>query len=288
MTTLVGGAELGGTKCVLAIARSPSDIIQRTVIPTEDPQITLESIFTFFNDYEMDTIGIGTFGPIVLDSESNDYGLLISESKKGWKGINIYDEFSSNIGSRIVIDTDVNVAGIGEYNYGAGKECPTIVYITVGTGIGGGLLLNGKPHTGKFHLEIGHMRIPNSDNFEGICQIHGSCWEGLASGPALSERWGTAVPDLSESHPAWDKEAELLAHGIVSIIANYSPNRIILGGGVMKQKHLYPKIRSNVTKLWNDYIPLGDLSEIIVEPGLGSNSGIVGALVLGCGGPAQI
>ena len=101
----------------------------------------------FFNDYEMDTIGIGTFGPIVLDSESNDYGLLISESKKGWEGINIYDEFSSNIGSRIVIDTDVNVAGIGEYNYGAGKECPTIVYITVGTGIGGGLLLNGKPHT---------------------------------------------------------------------------------------------------------------------------------------------
>jgi len=288
MTPFVGGAELGGTKCVLAVARSPFDIIQRTVIPTEDPRITLESIFTFFNDYEIDTIGVGTFGPVVLDSGSKDYGLLISESKKGWKGINIYDEFSSNIEGRIVIDTDVNVAGIGEYSYGAGKECPAIVYITVGTGIGGGLLLNGKPHTGKFHLEMGHMRIPNPDNFEGICQIHGSCWEGLASGPALSERWGTAVSDLSESHPAWDKEAELLAHGIVSIIANYSPNRIILGGGVMKQKHLYPKIRSNVTELWNDYIPLGDLSEIIVEPGLGSDSGIVGALVLGCGGPAQI
>jgi len=288
MTQFVGGAELGGTKCILAVAHSPSEILYRTVIPTEDPRRTLDSIFAFFNDYELDTIGIGTFGPVVLDSRSNDYGLLISESKEGWKGINIYDEFSSNLRGRVVIDTDVNAAAIGEYSYGAGRECSTIVYITVGTGIGGGLLLDGKPHTGNFHLEVGHMRIPNPDNIEGNCQIHGSCWEGLASGPAISERWGATVSDLSESHPAWDKEAELLAYGVLSIIANYSPNKIILGGGVMKQKHLYPKIRSNVIELWNDYIPLGDLSEMIVEPGLGIDSGIVGALVLGCGGPAQI
>ena len=288
MTPFVGGAELGGTKCVLAVARSPSEILHRTVIPTEDPRRTLDSIFAFFNDYELGNIGIGTFGPVVLDSGSNDYGLLISESKEGWKGINIYDEFSSNLRGRIVIDTDVNVAAIGEYSYGTGRGCSTLVYVTVGTGIGGGLLLDGKTHTGNFHLEVGHMRIPNPDNFEGICQIHGSCWEGLACGPAISERWGAAVSDLSESHPAWDKEAELLAYGVVSIIANYSPNKIILGGGVMKQKHLYPKIRSNIIELWNDYVPLGDLSEMIVEPGLGSDSGIVGALVLGCGGPAQI
>lgn len=288
MNPLVGGAELGGTKCILAVSKSPIDILHRTVIPTTDPQKTLQKIFSFFNNYELCGIGIGTFGPVVLDHDSNDYGLLISESKKGWKGINLFKEFSSNYKFDITIDTDVNASAIGEYSYGAGKEFPSVVYITVGTGIGGGLLVGGKPYTGNFHLELGHMKIPNPNNFEGVCKIHGDCWEGLASGPSIEERWGVSASDLSEFHPAWDEEAEFLAHGILSIIASYSPDRIILGGGVMRQKQLYPKIRSKVVELWNDYTPLGDVSELIVEPGLGSDSGIVGALVLGSGGPAQI
>ena len=148
--------------------------------------------------------------------------------------------------------------------------------------------MSGKPHTGNFHLEIGHMQVPNPDDFKGICRIHGDCWEGLASGPSIEARWGVIPSELPESHEAWEKEAELLASGIVSIIANHSPDRIILGGGVMKQKHLFSMIRSKVAEIWNDYTPLVSPSELIVEPSLGSDSGITGALVLGIGGPAQI
>ena len=288
MTKLIGGAELGGTKCILAVANDPTDIIYRTIIDTRESQKTLRDIFTFFNDYELDTIGIGAFGPIVLDSKSRDYGLLISESKKGWEGTNISHEFSRNIKAKIVIDTDVNVAAIGEYYHGSGKGFHTIVYVTVGTGIGGGLMVDGQIHTGNFHLEMGHMQVPNPDNLQGICRIHGDCWEGLASGPSIEARWGVIPPELPESHEAWEKEAELLASGIVSIIANHSPDRIILGGGVMKQKHLFSMIRSKVAEIWNDYTPLVSSSELIVEPSLGSDSGITGALVLGIGGPAQI
>ena len=288
MTLLVGGAELGGTKCVLAVAESPTAIVKRIEIPTETPEKTLKNTFDFFSNYKLNSIGIGTFGPIIMDRESKDYGLLISESKKGWRGTNLFTEFKNNFDVMVNIDTDVNAAAIGEYNYGAGKACQTLVYITIGTGIGGGVLVSGKPHTGNFHLEMGHMQVPNPDDFKGICRIHGDCWEGLASGPSIEARWGVIPSKLPESHEAWEKEAELLASGIVSIIANHSPDRIILGGGVMKQKHLFSMIRSKVAEIWNDYTPLVSPSELIVEPSLGSDSGITGALVLGIGGPAQI
>ena len=186
----------------------------------------------------------------------------------------------SIINSNIIIDTDVNAAAIGEYRYGAGQNSETLVYVTVGTGIGVGVLLGGKPHVGNFHLEIGHMLIPNSDDFPGVCEIHGNCWEGLASGPSIESKWGIAASELSNSHEAWEKEADLLAKGLVNIISNHSPDKIILGGGVMSQKHLFPMIRSNIEKLWNNYTPLVLLSDLISEPGLGVDSGIVGALSL--------
>ena len=288
MTRLFGGAELGGTKCILAVSNNPLDIVRRTEIPTGNPEETLQNIFNFFDNYELNSIGIGTFGPVILDPQSKNYGLLISESKKGWKGINLFKEFSSKFKTRINIDTDVNAAAIGEYNYGAGQSCQALIYITIGTGIGGGVLVDGKPYTGNLHLEMGHIQVPNPDNFEGVCRIHGDCWEGLASGPSIEARWGVSPLELPESHQAWEKEAELLASGIVSIIANHSPDRVILGGGVMKQKHLFSMIRSKVGEMWNDFTPLASPSELIVEPGLGSDSGIIGALVLGIGGPAQI
>ena len=288
MTLFVGGAELGGTKCILAVAESPTAIVKRIEIPTETPEKTLNNIFGFFSNYKLNSIGIGTFGPIIIDRESKDYGLLISESKKGWKGTNLLTEFKNNFDITVNIDTDVNAAAIGEYNYGAGQSCHVLIYITIGTGIGGGVLVDGKPYIGNFHLEMGHIRVPNPDNFEGVCRTHGDCWEGLASGPSMEARWGVSPLKLPESHQAWEKEAELLASGIVSIIANHSPGRIILGGGVMKQKHLFSMIRSKVAEIWNDYTPLVSPSELIVEPSLGSDSGITGALVLGIGGPAQI
>ena len=285
MTDLFGGAELGGTKCVLAVAENPINLVKRIEIPTETPRKTFKNIFDFFGNYKLNSIGIGTFGPIILDSKSIDYGLLISDSKKGWKGTNIFTEIKSNFDVMVTIDTDVNASAIGEYNFGAGKACPTLVYITIGTGIGGGVLINGKPHIGNFHLEIGHMQVPNPDNFPGVCRIHGDCWEGIASGPSIEARWEVPSTEIPESHVAWEKEAELLASGIISIIANYSPDRIILGGGVMKQKHLYHKIHSKINELWNGYTPLGIVSDLVVEPELGSDSGVIGALVIGQSGP---
>ena len=280
MSNLVGGAELGGTKCVLAVAENPMNIVNRIEIPTETPEKTLKNIFDFFANYNVKSIGIGTFGPIVLDRLSEKYGLLISESKKGWKGTNIFTEFKTNFDLVVNIDTDVNAAAIGEYNYGAGKGCQTLVYVTIGTGIGGGILVEGKPYLGSFHLELGHMAVPNPDNFQGTCRIHGNCWEGLASGPSLEVRWGVSPSEIPKSHEAWEKEAELLASGIVSIIANHSPDKIILGGGVMKQKHLLSMIRYKISEIWNNYTPLVSLSQLVVEPNLGLDSGIVGSLII--------
>jgi len=276
---VIGGIELGGTKCIVAVANNPQEIVEKKVIFTRDPKSTFSDIFSFFKDFKINSLGVGTFGPLVLDDKSNDYGLLVAESKKGWKSVNIVKELSV-INRNIFFDTDVNAAALGEYTYGSGKLCKTLVYVTVGTGIGVGVLLDGKPHVGNFHLEIGHMFIPNSDNFKGICEIHGNCWEGLASGPSMQARWGTQASNLSKTHEAWDKEAELLSIGLVNIIGNHSPDRIILGGGVMNQKHLFPLIRTKVVELWNNYTPLGSYTDLISEPGLGNNSGIIGSLSL--------
>ena len=223
---MIGGIELGGTKCIVAVANSPLDIIEKRVIPTRDPISTIAEIVSFFSDFKISGLGVGSFGPLVLNVESTEYGLLVAESKKGWKGVNIVKELEI-VNSNIVVDTDVNVAAIGEYRYGAGKDSETLVYVTVGTGIGVGVLVGGKPHIGNFHLEIGHMLIPNSDKFKGVCDIHGDCWEGLASGPSMEYRWGNKASELSKSHEAWEKEAELLAKGLINIISNHSPDKII-------------------------------------------------------------
>ncbi len=276
---MIGGIELGGTKCVIAVANNPLDIIEKKVVSTRDPNSTISEIVSFFSNFKISRLGVGSFGPLVLNSASADYGLLVTESKKGWKGTNLLKEFSK-INEDIVIDTDVNAAALGEYHYGAGKGSETFVYVTVGTGIGVGVLVKGEPHVGNFHLEIGHMFVPNKDGFRGICRKHGSCWEGLASGPAIQARWGLEASELSINHEAWKKEAQLLSFGIVNIISNHSPDKIVLGGGVMNQKHLFEMIRLNVEEIWNGYTPLGNIKNLILEPALGNNSGIVGSLSL--------
>ena len=284
---MIGGVELGGTKCVVAVADNPLDIVEKKIIPTRDPKNTISDILSFFSNFQISGLGVGSFGPLILNSSLTEYGLLVGESKNGWKGTNIVKELS-NISSNIAIDTDVNTAGIGEYMYGNGKNCDNLVYVTIGTGIGVGVLVNGKPYTGNFHLEAGHISVPNPDQISGVCRIHGECWEGLASGPALEGRWNMQGSEIPENHVAWDKEAELIAYGLVSIIVNHSPDKIILGGGVMKQSHLYSKIRFHFKKIWNNYTPLVDLTDLISKPSLGSDSGIIGSLILADGGPAQI
>ena len=276
---MIGGIEFGGTKCIAAVAESPNNILIKKIILTKDPNSTFLDIISFFDDYEIESLGVGSFGPIVLDPESKDYGILVAESKEGWNGVNVVHSLSS-ITSNIILDTDVNAAAYGEYHHGSGQKCKTLAYVTIGTGIGAGILINGKSIIGNFHLEIGHMQVPSLDDFEGVCKIHGNCWEGLASGHSMESRWGVEADKLDKAHIAWEKEAELLAFGLVNIISNHSPDRIILGGGVMNQKHLFEMIRLNVEKIWNGYTPLGSLSDLIVEPGLGSDSGIIGSLTL--------
>ncbi|MFL2939879.1 MAG: ROK family protein [Candidatus Poseidoniales archaeon] len=275
---MLGAVELGGTKCIVAIGKSPDRILSKKVILTKDPESTFSDIVSFFDGCDIKKLGVGSFGPLILDSKSENYGTLVSESKVGWNGVNVVQNLS-NISSNICIDTDVNAAALGEYEYGLEEKCETLVYVTVGTGIGVGILLNGKPSVGNFHLEIGHMRIPPVDDFQGVCNIHGNCWEGLASGPSIESRWGTKASIIPTSHDAWKVEAELLASGLINIIANHSPDKIILGGGVMNQKHLFPMIKKRVVKLWNNYTPI-NFSDLIIEPLLGKDSGIIGSLEL--------
>ena len=278
---MFGGIELGGTKCILAVAESPRNIISKKAISTEHPEDTFSKIYSFFSDYSIKKLGVGSFGPIILNPESEKFGVIVAESKESWKGVNVFNSLAK-ICETISIDTDVNVAAIGEYNYGVETKCQTLAYVTVGTGIGVGVLLDGRPFRGNFHLEAGHMRIPNKENYPGVCKLHGDCWEGLASGPSIKARWGVNPAEIPESHEAWDIEAELLALGLINIISTHSPDKIILGGGVMSQKHLFPLILKNVSKFWNNFTPLGNLSDLITEPVLGKDSGIIGSLSLVC------
>jgi|TARA_B110000263_G_scaffold244451_1_gene252518 fructokinase len=278
---MIGGVEFGGTKCILAVGNSPLEILDSCIIQTSDPVSTFEKIHNFFSSHSLDSLGVGSFGPIILDRKSVDYGMIYSESKKGWKGINIYQMFKDKLKLELVIDTDVNVAGLGEYHYGAGKNINNLVYLTIGTGVGGGLLVNGKIRHGNFHLEMGHIPLPNPKSFDSVCRVHDNCWDGLASGPALELRYGIPASEMVESHAGWDEEAKLIALGVISIIANHSPDKIIIGGGVMQQKHLYSKIKNYVISYWNDCTPIGNIDDLIVEPELGNNSGIIGSLLLG-------
>ena len=278
---MFGGIELGGTKCILAVGESPSKIISKKTITTSYPENTFSEIHSFFREFSIKKLGVGSFGPVILNPESENFGIIVSESKDFWKGVNVYQSLK-NICETISIDTDVNAAAIGEYNYGLGAKCQALAYVTVGTGIGVGFLLDGKPYRGNFHLEAGHMRIPNKENYSGVCKLHGDCWEGLASGPSMKARWGVDPEKLPENHEAWAIEAELLSLGLINLISNYSPDKIILGGGVMSQKHLLPIVRNNIGKFWNDFTPLGNLSDLITKPALGKDSGIVGSLSLVC------
>ena len=278
---MFGGIELGGTKCILAVAESPTNIISKKSITTSSPENTFSEIYSFFNNFPVKKLGVGSFGPIVLDSESENFGTIIAESKAGWRDVNVVN-YLMDICSDISIDTDVNAAAIGEYNYGLENKYQTLAYVTVGTGIGVGILLEGRPYRGNFHLEAGHMRIPNSYNYPGVCILHGDCWEGLASGPSMKNRWGVDPVELPKNHEAWEIEAELLSLGIINIISTHSPDKIILGGGVMSQEHLFPMIRNNVSKNWNNFTPLVNLSDLITKPVLGKDSGIIGSLSLVC------
>ena len=282
------GIEAGGTKFVCALASGPDDVRAQIRFPTTTPEETLGKAIAFFKANEpFSAMGIGTFGPCDLNPSSPTYGYITSTPKMGWANVDLLGIFRQAFAVPIGFDTDVNVAALGESKWGAGLGLDTVIYLTVGTGIGGGGVLNGQMMHGLIHPEMGHLRLPRitrADDFQGICPYHGDCLQGLASGPAIEARWGKSAAELPPDHPAWQIEARYLALAVSNVIFVLSPQRIIMGGGVMHQKHLLPLIRTEVQGLLNGYVQspmiLERIDEYIVPPGLGDRSGILGAVAL--------
>jgi fructokinase len=289
---LYGAIEAGGTKFVCAVASGPDDILSRVSLPTTSPAETLNTVTNYFSEtlaetgQKLSAIGIGCFGPVDLDRSSKTYGHITMTPKPGWVNTEIAGYFERAFDVPVGFDTDVNAAALGEHLWGAGKGLKSLIYLTVGTGIGGGAVIDGRPLHGLMHPEMGHVlvRQDKDDPFEGLCPYHRNCLEGLASGRAVDVRWGKHASELPDDHRAWDLEADYLAQGLVSYMLTLSPQRIILGGGLMQRKSLYPKIRDKVVAYLNGYLAvdavLNSIDRYIVAPGLADRSGIAGAIAL--------
>jgi fructokinase len=279
MSALVGGVEAGGTKFVCAVGRD-REIVAETRIATTSPAETLAAALAFFRRQgSLAALGIASFGPIDLDERSPTHGFITTTPKPGWAHTDVAGPLRRALGVPIAFDTDVNAAALAEQRWGAARGARSVVYVTVGTGIGGGAVVYGRPVHGLAHPEMGHARIPHdraADPFAGACPHHGDCWEGLAAAPALAARWGAPPQSLPDDHPAWDLEAHYLALGLTNIVLTLSPERLVLGGGVLARTGLLPRVRINVQRLIGGYVPSGE----IVAPMLGEHSGVLGALAL--------
>lgn len=292
MSALYAGIEAGGTKFNCVVGTDPFTILARERFATTTPSETLGRVKDFFLSQasehgEFAGIGIGCFGPLDLNPGSNTYGYITATPKPHWSQTDIAGFFSSALDVPVSFDTDVNCAALGEYHCGAARGRPNFVYVTVGTGIGAGVFVDGKPLNGIAHTEFGHILVPRDpgDTFKGHCPFHTDCLSALACGPAIEARWGCKGHELPENHEAWDLQAHYLAIMCVNITLSYSPEIIILGGGVMDQAHLFPKIRRRFVELMNGYmIPDINPSDYIVPTGLQGASGEVGAMVMAVGG----
>lgn len=284
---MLGGIEAGGTKFVCGVGTGPGDLTTasfRTAIPEE----TIPAVVEFFQKHKpLRAVGIGSFGPVDLRPESETFGYITSTPKPGWPNFDLKGAIERALRIPVAFDTDVNVAIRGEVRWGGAIGLNDAVYLTIGTGIGGGAIANGRVVHGLVHPEMGHLRIPHDrerDPFPGICPYHGDCIEGLACGPALQARWGRPASELGAGHEAWSLEAHYLALAIVNILLTLSPERIILGGGVMQNQFLFPMIRTEVVQLLAGYIRdpgiLERADEFIVPPRLGNEVGVLGALAL--------
>jgi fructokinase len=288
MTNLYGGLEAGGTKFVCAVGAGPNDIRAEARFPTATPAETIGRALEFFRAHSgLAAIGIASFGPVDLNPASPTFGFITTTPKPGWANVDLAGPLQREFNIPLGFDTDVNGAALGEARWGAGQGLDTLLYLTVGTGVGGGALVGGRLAHGLVHPEMGHVllrRDPARDPFTGACPFHGDCFEGLASGPALEKRWGAKAETFDPTHPAWALEAHYIAQALMNYICTLSPQRLILGGGVMAQAALFPLIRAETQRLLNNYIHspalLERLDEYIVPPGLGARAGVLGALAL--------
>jgi len=290
---LYGGIEAGGTKFVCAVGTGPDDLRREVRFATGTPDESIAQAVAFFRDAEtaygrLAAAGIASFGPIDPDPASETFGYVTTTPKPGWAHTDFAGQVRRALGVPVGFDTDVNVAALGEFRWGAAQGLDTFIYLTVGTGIGGGAMVNGRLVHGLMHPEMGHIRIPHdrstADPYAGWCSYHGDCFEGLACGPAIAARWGVPATELAPDHPAWDLEVEYLANGLVSLMLPISPQRIVMGGGVMEQTHLFPRIRRRVQELLNGYVQadaiVNEIDGYIVPPALGNRSGVLGAIAL--------
>ncbi|MCB1089509.1 MAG: ROK family protein, partial [Verrucomicrobiae bacterium] len=264
-------------------------IVERARMDTRTPAETFPEMAAFFASHApLAGIGIASFGPIDIDPASPSYGTFTTTPKPGWSGARFHDALAG-LGTPILVDTDVNGAALGELEWGAARGLSSVVYLTVGTGIGGGIVADGNPIHGVLHPEVGHMRLPRTEEdraaFAGGCPFHGDCLEGLASGPAIQKRWGLPAEELPDDHEAWEHVTDAMAWACVNLACVVSPQRIIIGGGVYQRETLFPRLRAQVAARLNGYIDVPEIIEgmdgYIVPPGLGQDAGLFGAMALG-------
>jgi len=290
---IYGAIEAGGTKFVVAVATGPNEVLKQTVLPTTVPGATLEAVVAFLKEAEdeygkLAALGVASFGPVDLHRGSVTYGRITSTPKPGWAQADVLGVLGKAFPVPTGFDTDVNGAALAECRWGAARTVESCLYVTVGTGIGGGFADHVRTLQGLIHPEMGHVRVQRmpEDDFDGVCPFHGNhCVEGLASGPALAARWGCPAPEMPPDHVGWLWQVDYLAQALVNMIVVLSPECVVLGGGVMKQAHLFPPLRMRVRDLLNGYLESPKILEAnqdyIVPPGLGDSAGLLGALALG-------
>lgn len=281
----LGALEAGGTKMVCAVGDEAGRIFEQVSIPTETPDTTIPKLLAYFKKQEIDALGIACFGPVELSPEKPAYGCITSTPKLAWRNYNIVRSFADALGCPIGFDTDVNGSVLGEVTFGQAKGKNCVVYLTIGTGIGGGIYIDGKLLHGMMHPEAGHVLIRkrSDDPYAGRCPYHKTCLEGLAAGPAIEERWGAKAAALADRAEVWDLEADYIAQALTGYILTLSPEMIILGGGVMHQEQLFPLIREKVQDMLGGYIQAGELEDMeryIVPASLHDDQGIMGCLEL--------
>lgn len=283
---LIGALEAGGTKMVCAVGREDGSILEQVSIPTTTPEETVAGIVNYFKGKEIEALGVAAFGPVDVKPQSPTYGQILDTPKLAWRHFDLLGALKKELDVPMGLDTDVNGSCLGELTYGCAKGLDSVIYITIGTGVGVGVSVGGKLLHGMLHPEGGHIllsRHPEDPN-GGICPYHKNCLEGFASGPSIEARWGKKAVDLVDCPEVWEMESYYIAQALVNYIMILSPQKIILGGGVMHQEQLFPLIRKKVTEMIGGYLntrELADMDNYIVPASLHDDQGIMGCIKLG-------
>lgn len=281
---MIAAMELGGTKTVVAIGESDGTMGEEHRFPTTTPEETFATAVVWFRERGIpEAMGIAAFGPVQINPKAGNWGEILPTPKPNWSGFSITGALRGAFPEmRITLETDVNAACLAEARIGAAEGLENVAYITIGTGIGAGVLCDGRLLHGALHPEFGHVLLPrkSDDDFKGTCPFHGDCLEGMACGPAIKQRWGMPGGDLPPDHPAWDTEAWYLAHGIQALLAIAPPERVVIGGGVSQAEGLHEKTEALLRELTGGYFPAVKNTPYVVPPKFKQEAGIKGALML--------